>query len=121
MEPISDIFYPIISNANQHIDIGPYDNNNNYDNDDNSDGVVGIFSISIYWRDTIRNILPSGTHGLIAVFTNPCNPTFTYQINGPDVVFLGAGDHHNSKYDGMVESRSLRELSDKAMLETSYS
>jgi len=115
MEPISDIFYPIVSNANQHIEI-------DHDGiDGKGDDVVGIFSIAIYWRETIRNILPMGTHGLIAVFKNPCNPTFTYKINGPDVIFLGAGDLHDPQYDHMVKSKYMSELSDEAMTEFSYS
>merc|ERR1711957_993301 len=67
MEPISDIFYPIIGNANQHIEVEDGSDKNSHD-------VVGIFAISVYWRDTIRNILPDGHDGLIAVFENPCNP-----------------------------------------------
>merc|ERR1719464_1425313 len=122
MEPISDIYYPIIANANKYIEV---DVDSNNDHDDYGIGinndVVGLFSVSVYWRDTIRNILPQGSHGLIAVFENPCNPTFTYEINGPDVVFLGAGDFHDPKYNHMAMKATMDGFSDFAMKEASYS
>jgi len=116
MEPISDIFYPIIADANEHIELQGRDTQHINETD-----VVGIFSLSVYWRDTIRNILPDGSHGLVVVFENPCNPTFTYEINGPDVVFLGAGDLHDEDYDHMVVKKEMLELSGPAMEESLYS
>lgn len=114
MEPISDIFYPILAEANRRIEIN--DDDKDYEHD-----VVGIFSLSVYWRDTIKNVLPIGSDGVIVVFENPCNPSFTYQINGPDVVFLGAGDFHDSEYDHMAITESISELSASAMKASSYS
>jgi len=38
------------------------------------------------------------------------NPTFTYQIDGPTTTYLGRGDHHDAKYDGMVVTSKLTEL-----------
>jgi class 3 adenylate cyclase len=114
MEPISDIYYPIIANANKHIEVEDGAGEEGHD-------LVALFAISVYWRDTIRNILPEGTHGLLAVFENPCNPTFTYEINGPDVVFLGAGDFHDHKFDNMAVGRVMTELGKEAMEESSYS
>lgn len=114
MEPISDIFYPILTQANRQIEIHDDDENNQYH-------VAGIFSLAVYWRDTIKNILPVGSNGLIVVFENPCNPSFTYQINGPNVVFLGAEDFHDSEYDHMKVTRKIYELSEEAMKESLYS
>lgn len=114
MEPISDIFYPILTGANQHIEISN-------DNKNSTHEVAGILSLAIYWREYIKNVLPTGSDGVIIVFENPCNPTFTYQINGPDVTFLGAGDFHDSKYDHMAMTKSIFELSTSAMKENSYS
>eukprot|EP00536_Pseudo-nitzschia_multiseries_P000747 jgi/Psemu1/249906/estExt_Genewise1Plus.C_90109 len=115
MEPISDIFYPIIDGANNQIDI----NRSN----SNQQNVVGIFSLAIYWRDTIKNIISDGdgSRGLLIVFENPCNPTFTYQLNGPDAVFLGAGDLHDRKYDHLMMSKTISELTESAMEESLYS
>jgi hypothetical protein len=42
--------------------------------------VVAMLTTSVYWRDVIKGILPPGSHGTVVVFENPCNPSFTYQI-----------------------------------------
>jgi hypothetical protein len=46
------------------------------------------------------------------VFENECNPTFTFQINGPDVVFLGRGDLHDSQFDYLEIEAWLNDLSE---------
>ena len=37
--------------------------------------------------------------GLIVVLENLCDEPYTYEINGPDVIPIGHGDLHDSKYD----------------------
>ncbi len=118
MEPVSDILYPIIEDAYQNIKIMQGDGE---EDASSSHKIVGIFSLSVYWRDKIRNILPEGSNGLRVVFTNPCNPTFTYQINGPEVVFLGALDSHEEQYDDMEISSPLTDLGAYAIEESFYS
>lgn len=81
----------------------------------------GILALSSYWRDKIKDILPKGSDGVVIVFENPCNPTFTYQINGPSVVYLGTGDHHDSEYDHLEHSSALHDLRKFAIKESSYS
>lgn len=112
MEPISDIFYPIIAGENELIE---------YDDSYSHHDIAGILSLSVYWRYTIEHILPKNHDGIHVVFENPCNPTFTYQINGPDVIFLGAGDFHDETYDDLKISRTLFEVTRKAMQGSSYS
>jgi hypothetical protein len=46
------------------------------------------------------------------VFENECNPTFTFQINGPDVFFLGRGDLHDKHFDYLEVSAWLNDLSE---------
>jgi hypothetical protein len=62
---------------------------------------LGFTAISIYWRDLLTDLLSPGSNGIVIVFENECNPTFTYQINGPNVTYLGRGDHHDLKYNSM--------------------
>jgi Adenylate and Guanylate cyclase catalytic domain len=118
MEPVSDIFYPILENAHKQIQITD-------SGDDHSDKeehkVVAILSLSVYWRDTIRDILPEGSNGILLVFENPCNPTFTYQIRGPDVVFLGVGDFHDPKYSDMMVRSLMTELGQFSIQDSFYS
>jgi hypothetical protein len=71
--------------------------NKTYDPSQHS--VVGTLTGTFFWRGLIEDILPPNTQGIVIVFENPCNPTFTYQVNGPRVEYLGRGDHHDYHYD----------------------
>jgi hypothetical protein len=62
---------------------------------------LGYITVTIYWRDMISNLLPPGSDGIVIVFENECNPTFSFQVNGPDVDYLGRGDFHDPKYDSL--------------------
>ena len=83
-------------------------NDPSYDPKDHK--IAGIMSQSTYWRDFIKNILPHGSEGYLTVFESPCNPTFTYEINGPDVKYMGVGDVQASKYADMEVSSLLQDL-----------
>jgi hypothetical protein len=63
--------------------------------------LLGFFGLSIYWRDLLSNLLPPGSNGITIVFENECSPTFSFQVNGPDVDYLGPDDFHDTKYDSM--------------------
>jgi hypothetical protein len=71
---------------------------------------VGIFGLSVYWRDLIRNILPEGSHGIVCVFENTCGKSFTYKMRGPEVEYLGRGDLHDSSYNSQRQSSALLDL-----------
>jgi hypothetical protein len=73
MEPVSDIIYPVIDELKS---IQIHEDGNNTSNQT----IVGILSSSFYWRDVLKNILPSGREGLVVVIDNPCKVPFTYQI-----------------------------------------
>lgn len=118
MEPISDILYPILASANKKANFF-YDSPEEIQQED----MVAFMAASIYWRDFIKNILPNGSDGIIATFECPCNPTFTYQINGPEVVFVGTIDGHEPKpqYEDMAQSYNLADLTRLAIEKTTYS
>jgi hypothetical protein len=61
----------------------------------------GFIGISIYWRDLLTNLLPPGSEGVVIVFENECSLSFSFQVNGPDVEYLGQGDFHERKYESM--------------------
>jgi hypothetical protein len=109
-EPVSDIYYPILD-KNDAVTI----------EDPENEKFVGILAMSIYWRNMIENILPPGSDGVVIVFENECNPTFTFQIFGPEVVYLGRGDHHDLKYDYMEESAWLNDLNSFSSRGSTYS
>lgn len=116
MEPISDYYYPIIDNVVDQLNT--FDEAN-YDVEANN--VVALLSISVYWRDALKDILPDGSEGLVVVFENPCNPSFTYQIDGARVTFKGAGDHHEEEYNSLGMQSKLIDLRDFAIQDQSYS
>ena len=106
-EPASDLYFPIFDQLEQirapssAQDGNENDSNNNKEYDPSQQRVVGTLVATLFWRDLIQNILPPNNVGIVVVFENPCNPTFTYQINGPSVEYLGRGDFHDTTYDDM--------------------
>jgi len=104
MEPVSDILYPILEDANEWIvEHGQFYKPTNHK-------LGGFLSITFYWRDLIKGILPQGSNGIVVVIDNPCNPTFTYQINGPMVQYLGVGDYHESRFNHLEIQSELQDL-----------
>jgi hypothetical protein len=106
-EPISELLYPVINRVDKVRVAGAVD----YKPENNQ--IVAILSGNFYWRSLIRNILPGGSNGVRLVFSNPCTNSFTYQINGPNVAYLGVGDHHQAQYTGRAIRRSLGNLKQK--------
>ena len=115
MEPVSDLYYPILPSG-----IDTYNQNSDETFDPLNQTFAGMLAMTFFWRDTIRDILPTGSDGIITVFKNPCNPTFTYQINGPVVEYLGSGDHHDTQYDHLELSSSIIDLKDYTIKGSSY-
>ncbi|CAB9526948.1 natriuretic peptide receptor 2 [Seminavis robusta] len=71
---------------------------------------VGVVTFSLYWREMIQHVLPTGSDGIIVVFEDPCAPSFTYRLDGPMATFLGSGDLHDPTYDSMKHSAKLSAL-----------
>lgn len=117
MEPVSDIYYPLLEDSISHMDVfedGGYMPLNNAT-------FKGILALSIYWRDLLRDILPAGRDGVLIVVDNPCNPTFTYEINGPTVVYLGTIDAHDPEYNHLEIASSFLDLRKFAVKNSKYS
>jgi hypothetical protein len=104
VEPITEVLYPVINRVDKVRVAGAVD----YKRTDND--LVAILGSSIYWRSFFRNILPDGSNGIHIVISNPCTSSFTYQINGPEVKYLGVGDHHQDMYTKNGISQSLSKL-----------
>ena len=98
-EPVSDFYYPILDATNAITIKDPL-----------KEDLVAVFSLTIYWRHMIEKILPPSARGVVVVFSSPCNPTFTYQLNGPDVIYIGRGDLHDPKYADMEISANLIDI-----------
>jgi hypothetical protein len=68
----------------------------------------------------MKNILPEGSDGIVLVVDNACTPSFTYQINGPRVQFLGGGDLHDKSYDDLEMASDLLDLRQVAIKDSEY-
>jgi class 3 adenylate cyclase len=110
-----DIFYPIINDISRVKIAGSDD----YTVKNNT--LVGALAATVYWRSIIQNTLPPGSNGVVVVFNNTCTKSFTYQINGRNVVFLGVNDKHDVKYDYLRVSSKITELEDFSFTASVYS
>ena len=63
--------------------------------------VVGFMDIDIYWHDYLQRILPPGSGAIDVVVMNDFDQVFTFEVVGQEVNFLGDGDLHDAKFDGM--------------------
>jgi hypothetical protein len=105
-EPLVVFFYPMLDTAAD----GDADPSEEFSANVNST-VVGIMASTFSWGSFLTNILPEGENGIVVVFANACNQSFTYLIDGPGAQYLGQGDLHDSKYDSMRRSSSLNRMS----------
>jgi hypothetical protein len=104
--PMNAVYYPIIDAVDSiRIDV------------DEDQPVVGVLTFILYWRELINHILPANSNGVIVVIENACDQVFTYQLNGPDTVYLGSGDQHDPKYDYLERTASLFDLMDSSKLD----
>jgi hypothetical protein len=87
-EPFTDMFYPIM---------------NYVDDDVLTNDVIGVVSVTFYWRDMLKYFLADKVDGMHVVVENSCNQTFTYISSGSEPKYLGDGDLHETGF----EDRSL--------------
>ena len=84
-DPIADLYWPIFDSF-----------------DDTANGkLVAMLHGVVYWRLYFENILGDDIV-LDAVLENSCNQAFTYQIDGPNVRYIGSGDLHDKTFDNFV-------------------
>mmetsp|Transcript_18806 Transcript_18806/g.40484 ORF Transcript_18806/g.40484 Transcript_18806/m.40484 type:complete len:1140 (+) Transcript_18806:117-3536(+) len=100
-EPIVPFYYPIDASASSGVAVA---------NSEQDGRVVGAIAVTMFWRELLRNILSPGSDGIVAVIGSKCQDPFTYQINGPDAVYLGSGDRHDEAYNRLAEFSFLHDL-----------
>jgi hypothetical protein len=71
------------------------------DVNDPESSVVAVIVSNIAWDRALTALLPNDVQGILVVGRNDCNQSFTYDMQGASAVFLGMGDLHDPKYDGM--------------------
>ena len=65
--------------------------------------IVAALGGTIAWDAALIDLLPTGVVGLMVELYNNCGQSFQYQINGPQVAYLGTTPTNtvNSSYAGM--------------------
>jgi class 3 adenylate cyclase len=69
--------------------------------------VSGLIGTNFYWSLYFKNILPKNTRGVVCVLRNTLNQSFTYKIDGGEVIYVGEGDQHDEKYDYLEKSSRI--------------
>lgn len=105
-EPFIDIFYPITYFSDKK---GAKENTGDDVKQIATNKVVGVVSVTLYWRDILKNLPPGGIDGMQVVIENTCNQTFTYTWSESELFYLGEGDVHEGGFDDQVMSFSLAE------------
>lgn len=122
LEPISDIYYPVIVEALDNV----HHHEKKYSPDTystKSNKLGAILSLSIYWRDALRDLLPRGSAGVVVSFENECDtPPFAYEISGPVARYLGIGKHNSTFEDDSELSitEKLKDIGQYGIKESSY-
>jgi hypothetical protein len=83
-DPVADIYVPLYDDFHW-----------------NGRTLVGLLTSVVYWQSYFVDILPDNARHIIVVLENTCDQAYTYQVNGPEVEYLGPGDLHETKFDGM--------------------
>ena len=60
--------------------------------------LIGMMMVVLSWDKYFVNLLVEGTNGIVMVLHDTCGDHFTYQLNGPEALFLGEGDLHDPAY-----------------------
>ena len=98
-EPIVRTLYPILDTADGAIT-----------EDNNSSKVVGIIASGFFWRTFLENILPDEERGLVVIFQNTYNQSFTYEVNGANATWLGPGDLHEPEFDLQGVNKTFKDI-----------
>lgn len=101
-EPFTDIFYPIVNDVNEKVVESSKTSDNASAND-----VVGVVSVTFYWRDMLKQFFSHRVDGMHVVIENSCNQSFTYTWSESEPKYLGDGDLHEPAYEDWIRSYAL--------------
>ena len=79
-----------------------------FDSFQNNSNVVAILASIVNWHLVFENLIPEGTPGIIVVIENTCDQVVTYEVNGPNVTYMGPGDRHDQQLDEFETSGPFR-------------
>ena len=80
---------------------------NRVEKDPSVDDIVGVVLSMLPWDKYFTDLLPEGINGIALVISDTCNKTFTFEVNGPAVAYIGPGDLHDLDYDAYAVETSF--------------
>mmetsp|Transcript_7886 Transcript_7886/g.15271 ORF Transcript_7886/g.15271 Transcript_7886/m.15271 type:complete len:1152 (-) Transcript_7886:303-3758(-) len=66
---------------------------------DTNSPLVGVLHAAVRWDSYVVNLLPQGVNGIRVVMRNDCGDPHTYEVNGPNAVYIGQGELRAPKYE----------------------
>eukprot|EP00977_Amphora_coffeiformis_P001793 scaffold353_cov185-Amphora_coffeaeformis.AAC.21 len=66
---------------------------------DTNSPLVGVLHAAVPWDSYVVNLLPQGVNGIRVVMRNDCGDPHTYEVNGPNAVYIGQGELRAPKYE----------------------
>jgi class 3 adenylate cyclase len=69
--------------------------------------LVGSLVTTLAWTSFFSNILSTDVADIILVISNTCGQLVTFKVNGPEAIFVGEGDFHDSNYAKLGKSSSF--------------
>eukprot|EP00934_Nitzschia_sp_Nitz4_P000116 Nitzschia sp. Nitz4//scaffold136_size62208//9461//13452//NITZ4_006362-RA/size62208-augustus-gene-0.6-mRNA-1//-1//CDS//3329535600//116//frame0 len=76
---------------------------------DDDSRIVAAFFAAMSWDVFLLGLLPEGVKGITVVLENTCDQSFTFEIDGPQVYYVGEGDFHDTTYDYLESYQDLME------------
>ena len=70
-----------------------------YENFEPDSKIVSFLTAAMTWTFFGDILSDDKADGIILTLENLCAPSFSFRIDGPNVTFLGQGDHHDPEYD----------------------
>jgi hypothetical protein len=74
-----------------------------YDSFEEDPEVVGVLIAVTAWVNLFGRLLPEGANGIVCVVTDTCGNDITFELNGPETVYLGPTDAHDPSFDEFGE------------------
>ena len=79
-----------------------------YRNTSDDTDLVAVLSFVKLWHQEIQDSLPNeDINGIVLVVEFSCDQLHTYKVVGRNIVYLGFGDRHDSRYDQLFVLRDL--------------
>jgi hypothetical protein len=57
--------------------------------------IVATLASMLPWHNYFKNLLPDDIEPIVIVVRSSCGTVFSYQVEGPNVTFIGDGDRHD--------------------------